>query len=171
VGDFHGDGGVFSIVSVPTQTVHVFSYENELPMSGRKRKAAPMTRTRSNAEKEVESRSATQQPGEDSVTLYPDIILNSVRVSFPHKKFIPSNSTMTFSDLLKKISKNSAEYESSDDYNLIVYAYLDKEYNAETRILCELADEVVGAISLGYKYIRFEVTHTMSQERKRRSIG
>jgi hypothetical protein len=178
VSDFNGEGGVFSIVSVPTQMVHVFSYENELPLSGRKRKTAPVTRTRSSTEKEAESRSTNgsqqqqqQLPGEDSVTLYPDIILNSVRVSFPHKKTIPTNSTMTFSDLLKKISKNSAEYESSDDYNLVVYAYLDKEYNSGTRILCELADEVVGAISLGYKYVRFEVTHAMVHERKRRSIG
>ena len=143
---------------LPTQKIRIHSVGRELVKKSSKRKISALL---------TES---VLDDGDDNSVLV-SIYLNSIRVFSSRRLAISSNSGTTFLDVMKKLSKNSSVYLDDHEYTRSIFLYSDSSYDSATRIQCELNDEIMGAVSLGYKRIVFEIQSSLYKERAtRRSV-
>jgi hypothetical protein len=159
-----------NFIRLPSQTVSCFGEELEISKK-RKRStfdeidfAGKSSEGGSNSSKDDSKLCDDEMDGTLSLVVNLNV---DGQQSCPAKKMnIEMTSTITFLDILKSLGDRDASYFDGMLYDIVVCAFLSKGYSSETQIDCSLEDEVIGAISLGYKYIRFAVQNKMSKMSK-----
>lgn len=145
-----------NITILPSQTTP--SFNTELPVS-RKRKFqdiedVEIEETALEAE-EIDEPSDIEIDG--TLSLVVRLLVDGIQLCPVKKMSIETTSIISFSDILKSIDERNKFYFDSGLYEIDASAFMSKDYSPDTQIDCSLDDEVIGAIFLGYKYIRFVV--------------
>ncbi len=138
--------------STPAQRVRIFATCKDFGKRATKRKVGLIS-----TEAEMDAYEKKRYESEPGVAALVNaaIYFNSIRLCPPRR--VPVYSEMTFFELFQGMSRNSPAYVFSNEFSVTATAHYNNELDPRTKLACDINDEVLGAVSLGYHRVVFEI--------------